>query len=163
MMLKPGDAAPDFEVKDDKGRTVGLSEYKGQKVLTYWEGRFAAGDDGQGLPPAVGLSLQHDRLVRFHDVMTWTQPDVGRSVDAGHDSARLTGLRLVADEEHVAGKRHGRPGRIGQDASYVQHDERLTGDCSGCGTREDGEDEHAAHAPDPTRRHASFDIAEATI
>jgi peroxiredoxin Q/BCP len=36
MMLKEGDAAPDFEVKDDKGRTVRLSDYKGKKDVLLW-------------------------------------------------------------------------------------------------------------------------------
>ena len=36
MMLKPGDAAPDFEVKDDKGRTVRLSDYKNKKDVLLW-------------------------------------------------------------------------------------------------------------------------------
>lgn len=36
MMLKPGDAAPDFEVKDNQGRTVRLSDFKGKKDVLLW-------------------------------------------------------------------------------------------------------------------------------
>jgi peroxiredoxin len=36
MMLKAGDAAPDFEVKDDGGRTVRLSDFKGKKDVLLW-------------------------------------------------------------------------------------------------------------------------------
>ena len=35
-MLKPGDVAPEFEVKDDRGRTVRLSDYKGTKDVLLW-------------------------------------------------------------------------------------------------------------------------------
>jgi peroxiredoxin Q/BCP len=35
-MLKPGDAAPDFEVKDDKGGTVRLSDFKDKKDVLLW-------------------------------------------------------------------------------------------------------------------------------
>jgi thioredoxin-dependent peroxiredoxin len=35
-MLKPGDVAPEFEVKDDRGRTVRLSDFKGTKDVLLW-------------------------------------------------------------------------------------------------------------------------------
>jgi peroxiredoxin Q/BCP len=36
MKLSPGDKAPDFEVKDQNGDTVKLSDYKGKKVVLYF-------------------------------------------------------------------------------------------------------------------------------
>jgi len=35
-MLNPGDAAPDFEVKDHTGRTRKLSDYRGRKVVLWF-------------------------------------------------------------------------------------------------------------------------------
>ncbi len=35
-MLRVGDAAPDFETRDDKGETFKLSEYRGQKLVLYF-------------------------------------------------------------------------------------------------------------------------------
>jgi peroxiredoxin Q/BCP len=35
-MLKPGDPAPDFEVKDHTGRTTRLSDYRGRKVVLWF-------------------------------------------------------------------------------------------------------------------------------
>jgi peroxiredoxin Q/BCP len=35
-MLKAGDVAPDFEVQDDQGRTVRLSDFKGKKDVLLW-------------------------------------------------------------------------------------------------------------------------------
>ena len=35
-MLKPGDVAPEFEVKDDHGRTVRLSDFKGTRDVLLW-------------------------------------------------------------------------------------------------------------------------------
>jgi peroxiredoxin Q/BCP len=35
-MLRVGDAAPDFETKDDTGKSFKLSEYRGQKLVLYF-------------------------------------------------------------------------------------------------------------------------------
>ena len=35
-MLKTGDVAPDFEVKDDQGGTVRLSDFKGKQDVLLW-------------------------------------------------------------------------------------------------------------------------------
>ena len=35
-MLKPGDVAPDFTVKDHTGRTHSLSEYRGKTVVLWF-------------------------------------------------------------------------------------------------------------------------------
>lgn len=35
-MLKPGDAAPDFEVKDHNGRLVSLADFKGKNVVLWF-------------------------------------------------------------------------------------------------------------------------------
>src|SRR5205807_3466595 len=36
LHLKPGDPAPDFELLDQNGNTVRLSDYRGQKLLIYF-------------------------------------------------------------------------------------------------------------------------------
>lgn len=36
MELKPGDKAPDFEVNDQNGQPVRLSDFKGKKVVLYF-------------------------------------------------------------------------------------------------------------------------------
>lgn len=35
-MLKPGDPAPDFEVKDHRGNIVRLSDLRGRKVVLWF-------------------------------------------------------------------------------------------------------------------------------
>ncbi len=35
-MLAEGDVAPDFEVRDDQGRTVRLSDHRGQSVVLWF-------------------------------------------------------------------------------------------------------------------------------
>ena len=35
-MLKPGDAAPDFPVKDHTGKTQRLSDYQGKNVILWF-------------------------------------------------------------------------------------------------------------------------------
>ncbi len=34
--LKPGDKAPSFKLKDQNGKTVGLADFKGKKLLLYF-------------------------------------------------------------------------------------------------------------------------------
>ncbi len=36
MQLKPKDKAPDFKLQDQDGKSVGLSDFKGRKVLLYF-------------------------------------------------------------------------------------------------------------------------------
>ncbi len=36
MSLQPGDKAPDFKVKDQDGKEVRLSDFKGKKVVLYF-------------------------------------------------------------------------------------------------------------------------------
>ncbi len=114
------------------------------------EGRLLAGDDLQRLPPAIGLSLESNRLIGFNDVASGTQPHVGDAVDTGQDPARLLGLRLVADEERVASERSQLSACIGQAGSDVEHNKGLTRDPYRGDQRQDDEDEHAAHVSDPT-------------
>ena len=35
-MLQPGDAAPDFQVKDHTGRTIKLSDFRGKNVILWF-------------------------------------------------------------------------------------------------------------------------------
>jgi thioredoxin-dependent peroxiredoxin len=35
-MIEPGDKAPDFELSDQDGRAVKLSDYRGQPVVVYF-------------------------------------------------------------------------------------------------------------------------------
>jgi len=35
-MLKEGDKAPDFRVKDDQGREISLSDYRGKNLVLYF-------------------------------------------------------------------------------------------------------------------------------
>ena len=35
-MLKPGDPAPDFDVKDHRGNRVKLTDYRGKKVVLWF-------------------------------------------------------------------------------------------------------------------------------
>ncbi len=44
MTLKPGDTAPDFETRDQAGKPVHLSDYRGKKVVLY----FYPKDDTSG-------------------------------------------------------------------------------------------------------------------
>jgi peroxiredoxin Q/BCP len=36
-LIEPGDKAPDFELPDQDGRTVKLSDFRGQPVVVYFD------------------------------------------------------------------------------------------------------------------------------
>jgi peroxiredoxin Q/BCP len=35
-MLKPGDKAPDFKLKDDGGKELSLSDYRGKRIILFF-------------------------------------------------------------------------------------------------------------------------------
>ena len=55
--MKTGQKAPDFSVKDDSGKTVRLSDFKGKKVVLY----FYPKDDTPGCTTSVMVWLPFER------------------------------------------------------------------------------------------------------
>ena len=101
--LKPGDRAPDFELEDQDGKTVRLSDFKGRRLLLYFYPRAStpgctiqacsvrdslAGLDESGMA-AVGISPDPpSRQKRF-------------------DEKHSLGFPLLCDEDHAVAEAYG--------------------------------------------------------
>jgi peroxiredoxin Q/BCP len=93
-MLKPGDKAPAISLKDQSGRTVKLSDFKGRKLLVYF---YPKADTPGCTAQACGL---RDILPQIGDTAV-----VGISPDpparqAKFDTKYGLGFPLLSDEDH---------------------------------------------------------------
>ena len=78
-MLRPGDAAPDFVLKDADGRDVRLSSFSGRPIVLW----FYPKDSTVGCTiEARGFREQHDLMKGFNAAL------VGVSMDADHTAFR---------------------------------------------------------------------------
>jgi peroxiredoxin Q/BCP len=103
MALNEYDPAPDFELPDQDGRTVRLSDFKGRWVLVY----FYPKDDTPGCTKEA-CSIQ-EKLPRFDKselVVLGISPDSVASHKKFADKFRLS-FRLLADEERKVVQRYG--------------------------------------------------------
>src|SRR5678809_1069624 len=72
--MKTGEKAPDFSVKDDSGKTVKLSDFKGKKVVLY----FYPKDDTPGCTrEACSFRDEHSALQKAGAVVLGVSPDSG--------------------------------------------------------------------------------------
>lgn len=98
--LKHGDAAPDFCLKDQDGKTVKLSDFKGRKLLLYFYPRADT--------PGCTTQACYIRD-SFKDLNSKGIASVGVSPDDVNSQKKFAGkfdlpFQLLADEEHkVAG------------------------------------------------------------
>ncbi len=97
-MLKEGDKAPDFTLNDEKGRSVGMGDFKGKKVVIY----FYPKDDTPGCTTeACGFRDIYDEILDKGAVV------VGISADdeASHEKFKTKydlPFYLLADPERKA-------------------------------------------------------------
>ena len=98
-----GDTAPDFELPDQDGRAVRLSELRGQRVVLYF---YPKADTPGCTAQACGV---RDRLAdyeRANAVVLGASPDSVKAVKRFHDKQSLN-FSLVADEDHAVAERYG--------------------------------------------------------
>ena len=105
--LREGDPAPDFELRDQDGGVVRLSDFRGRRVVLF----FYPQDDTPGCTvEACGFRDRHRELLDAGVVVLGVSPD-----DAGsHRAFRLKfGLPfpLLVDEGHRVAERWGAWGR----------------------------------------------------
>ena len=94
-MLKAGEKAPDFELKDQDGKTVRLSELKGKKVIVY----FYPKDDTSGCTrEAIGFTEAVSKIEAKNTVVLGISPDSADSHKKFENKYQLK-LRLLADTE----------------------------------------------------------------
>jgi len=94
-MLKPGDAAPDFVLKDQDGRDVRLSSFSGRPIVLF----FYPKDNTPGCTiQAKGLRDHADDLAKHDAVIVGISLDPPESHLEWHESCHL-GYTLLSDHE----------------------------------------------------------------
>ncbi len=103
MKLKAGDIAPDFSVKDQKGNTVKLSDFKGKKVVLY----FYPKDSTPGCTAeACNLRDNYEALQNAGYEILGVSKDSEKSHQKFIDKYELP-FTLLADEEKEIHDKYG--------------------------------------------------------
>ncbi|AKQ45867.1 thiol peroxidase [Rufibacter radiotolerans] len=102
-MLQIGDQAPDFEVKDQNGNVVRMSDFKGKKVVLY----FYPKDDTPGCTAqACNLRDNYDALLAKGFVVLGVSVDDEKSHQKFVQKFDLP-FPLLADTEHEIVEKYG--------------------------------------------------------
>jgi peroxiredoxin Q/BCP len=102
-MLKEGAKAPAFSLKDDKGKTVKLSEFKGKKVVLYFYPR----DNTSGCTKeACSFRDVYDDILAKGAVVLGLSPDSALSHGKFREKHGLP-FYLLADENHKTAEAYG--------------------------------------------------------
>jgi len=100
---KEGTTAPDFELPDDSGKTVRLSDLRGKPVVLY----FYPKDDTPGCTKeACGFRDDYGRYARAGAVVLGVSPDTSKSHTAFKEKFDLP-FPLLADETKKVSKLYG--------------------------------------------------------
>src|ERR1700730_9070628 len=102
-MIEQGDAAPDFQLPDQDGRPVKLSDFRGQPVVVYFYPKAATpGCTTQ----ACGVRDHRADYERTRTVVLGISPDPLAKVKKFHDTQGLH-FALLADEGHHVADAYG--------------------------------------------------------
>jgi thioredoxin-dependent peroxiredoxin len=102
-MLTEGDKAPSFSLKDQNGKTVKLTDFKGQPVVLY----FYPKDDTPGCTTeACGFRDEHAKLVKAGAVVLGVSPDDEKKHTKFIAKYSLN-FSLLADTEHTLAEKFG--------------------------------------------------------
>jgi peroxiredoxin Q/BCP len=102
-MIEQGEEAPDFVLPDQDGRTVKLSDYRGQRVVLYF---YPKADTPGCTTQACGV---RDHLADYSQasaVVLGISPDPVAKVKKFHDKQALN-FALLADEGHAVADAYG--------------------------------------------------------
>jgi peroxiredoxin Q/BCP len=102
-MIEQGQEAPDFELPDQDGRTVKLSDFRGNTVVVYFYPKAAtAGCTVQ----ACGVRDHQADYAKAGAVVLGISPDPIAAVKKFHEKEGLN-FALLADEGHAVAERYG--------------------------------------------------------
>jgi peroxiredoxin Q/BCP len=101
--LKPGDPAPGFELKDQFGNTVRLSDFRGSKVLLYF---YPKADTPGCTKQAQAVRDALDELDRTDTVAIGMSPDPPERQKKFDDKHGL-GFPLLSDADHRIAEKYG--------------------------------------------------------
>ena len=102
-MIDQGDEAPDFELPDQDGRAVKLSDFRGQRVVVYFYPKAATpGCTVQ----ACGVRDHAADYAGAGATVLGISPDPVEKVKEFHEKQALN-FRLLADEDHAVAEAYG--------------------------------------------------------
>ena len=102
-MIEQGQEAPDFELPDQDGRTVKLSDFRGQSVVVYF---YPKADTPGCTTQACGVRDHQADYLGVDAVVLGVSPDPVAQVKRFHDKQALN-FPLLADEDHAVAERYG--------------------------------------------------------
>lgn len=102
-MLKVGDMAPDFSLKDAEEKTVTLSDFKGKKVVLY----FYPKDNTSGCTKeACSFRDVYDDILETGAVVIGVSPDSTASHEKFRNKQNLP-FYLLSDQDHLVAESFG--------------------------------------------------------
>jgi peroxiredoxin Q/BCP len=102
-MLQPGDEAPDFELPDQDGRPVRLSDLRGGPVVLYF---YPRADTPGCTTQACGVRDHRDDYAAAGATVLGVSADPVDAIKRFHDGQGLN-FTLLADEDHAVCDRYG--------------------------------------------------------
>lgn len=102
-MIEQGQQAPDFELPDQDGRAVKLSDFRGQPVVVYF---YPKASTPGCTTQACGVRDHRANYERAGAVVLGISPDPVAKVKKFHDKERLN-FALLADEGHHVADAYG--------------------------------------------------------
>ena len=102
-MIAPGDKAPEFELPDQDGRAVKLSDFQGQMLVLYF---YPKADTPGCTTQACGVRDHRGDYEELGATVLGISPDPVAKVKRFHDKQGLN-FELLADEDHAVADRYG--------------------------------------------------------
>lgn len=102
-MIAQGDVAPDFELPDQDGRAIKLSDFRGQPVVVYF---YPKADTPGCTTQACGVRDHRGAYETAGAVVLGISPDPVAKVKKFHEKHALD-FALLADEGHAVAESYG--------------------------------------------------------
>jgi peroxiredoxin Q/BCP len=102
-VIEPGAAAPDFELPDQDGEPVRLSDHRGKRVVLYF---YPKADTPGCTTQACGVRDQLPDFQAADAVVLGVSPDPVKKVKKFHEGQGLN-FTLLADEDHAVCEAYG--------------------------------------------------------
>jgi peroxiredoxin Q/BCP len=102
-MIEQGDQAPDFELPDQDGRVVKLSDFRGESVVVYF---YPKADTPGCTTQACGVRDRQNAYVEAGAAVLGISPDPVAKVKKFHEKFGLN-FPLLADEGHPVADAYG--------------------------------------------------------
>ena len=102
-MIEPGEQAPDFELPDQDGRAVKLSDFRGENVVVYF---YPKASTPGCTTQACGVRDHRADYESAGAVVLGISPDPVARVKKFHDKEGLN-FALLADEGHAVAEAYG--------------------------------------------------------